>query len=51
MMNTGIMKFKNNSGKYGELVAIEGKFDIPFEIKRIYYIKNVPEQVDRKSVV
>lgn len=39
MFNTGLIKFKNISDKYGSLVPIEAKKDIPFEIKRIYYIK------------
>ena len=31
----------------GDLSFVEGSKDIPFEIKRIYYIFNVPEQAER----
>lgn len=47
MYNCGVLKFKNISGKYGTLVPIEGKRDIPFEIKRIYYITDVAKDVTR----
>ncbi|MDB1948003.1 FdtA/QdtA family cupin domain-containing protein [Clostridium tertium] len=47
MFNTGLIKFKNISDKYGSLVPIEAKKDIPFEIKRIYYIKDVKEEAVR----
>ena len=32
---------------YGSLTAIEGGKDIPFDVKRVYYIYNVPEGVRR----
>ena len=35
----------------GKLTTIEGLNDIPFEIKRVYYISNVGLDKDRKSVV
>ncbi|GAA0818598.1 sugar 3,4-ketoisomerase [Clostridium tertium] len=47
MFNTGLIKFKNISDKYGSLIPIESKKDIPFEIKRIYYIKDVKEEAVR----
>ncbi|MDP4142954.1 MAG: FdtA/QdtA family cupin domain-containing protein [Bacillota bacterium] len=47
MFNTGLIKFKDITDKYGHLTPIEGKVDIPFEIKRIYYITKVGEGVTR----
>ena len=32
---------------YGSLTAIEGGMDIPFDVKRVYYIYDVPEGVRR----
>ncbi len=43
MFNTGLIKFKNIKDQYGALVPIESKKDIPFEIKRIYYIMDVKD--------
>lgn len=34
----GIMEFKQNGDERGHLVIIEGKQDIPFDIKRVFYI-------------
>ncbi len=47
MYNSGLIKFKDISGKYGSLVPIEAKRDIPFEIKRIYYITDVAKEISR----
>lgn len=47
MFNTGIMKFKKITDKYGNLTPIESNIDIPFKIKRIYYISNVEQGVVR----
>lgn len=47
MLNSGIMKFKRVGGKYGNLVPIEGCRDIPFDIKRIYYITDVESDISR----
>lgn len=47
MYNCGVIKFKNISDKYGSLVPIESKKDIPFNIKRIYYITDVESEVTR----
>lgn len=47
MYNTGLIKFKNIEDKYGSLTPIEGKIDIPFEIKRVYYITKVGPEVTR----
>ena len=47
MFNSCLIKFKTFDNKYGELVPIEGLKDIPFEIKRVYYITNVDEGIVR----
>lgn len=47
MYNTGMYKFKVYNDKYGKLTPIEAKKDIPFEIKRVYYITNVEEGITR----
>lgn len=42
------MKFKKiGSKKRGFITALEQKKNIPFEIKRVYYIYNVPSDVTR----
>lgn len=38
---------RNEDPTYGTLTAIEGGMDIPFDVKRIYYIYDVPEGVRR----
>lgn len=47
MFNTALLKFKDITDKYGHLTPVEGKIDIPFEIKRVYYITRVQEGVTR----
>lgn len=47
MFNTGLIKFKKFLDKYGQLVSIEGIKDIPFSIKRVYYISQVGEGIER----
>jgi len=47
MYNTTLIKFKDITDKCGHLTPIEGKIDIPFEIKRIYYITRVAQGVTR----
>lgn len=47
MYNCGLIKFKKIADKYGEIVPIEGCIDIPFKIKRIYYIFDVDKEVIR----
>lgn len=43
--NTHIIEFKQNVDEYGVLIPIEAMKDIPFDVKRIYYIYNVdPDQ-------
>lgn len=47
MYNCSLIKFKNITDKYGHLTPIEGKIDIPFEIKRVYYITRVENEIAR----
>lgn len=47
MYNCGLIKFKNFRNKDGSLVPIESNKDIPFSIKRIYYISKVKENITR----
>lgn len=49
MYNCGVFKFLDITDKQGHLTPIEGTMDIPFEIKRIYYITNVKEGTVRGS--
>ena len=47
MFNCSLIKFKSFIDKYGSLTPIESKVDIPFEIKRVYYITGVNKDVTR----
>lgn len=47
MFQTGSFKFRNISDGRGNLTAIEGGVDIPFDIKRVYYITKVGEGIVR----
>ena len=47
MYNIRIIKFKKFSDKYGSLVPIEAEKDIPFAVRRIYYIFDVPAKTRR----
>jgi dTDP-4-dehydrorhamnose 3,5-epimerase-like enzyme len=53
MINTKIIKFKdiidikNDQRPMGHLTPVEGNIDIPFDIKRIYYLTCVPENTIR----
>ena len=47
MYNSGILRFKKISDEYGGLTPIEGGADIPFEIKRVYYIYDVKPDATR----
>lgn len=47
MYNCSLIKFKDIQDKYGHLTPIEGTIDIPFEIKRVYYITRVEQEVTR----
>lgn len=41
------IKLKQLGDRRGNLVAIESHIDIPFDIKRVYYIYNIPESTPR----
>ncbi|MFW2490686.1 sugar 3,4-ketoisomerase [Clostridium chromiireducens] len=47
MYNCSLFKFLSIESNYGNLTPIEELFDIPFDIKRIYYITKVPQDVSR----
>ena len=47
MENIKIKLFDVNTDKYGKLVPLEGNDTIPFDIKRVYYIYEVEEDVRR----
>ncbi|WP_139902249.1 sugar 3,4-ketoisomerase [Clostridium thermarum] len=47
MYNCSLLKFTNIKDKYGSLVPIEEMIDIPFDIKRVYYITEVPQGISR----
>ena len=47
MYNCSLLKFKEITDKYGFLTPIEEKVDIPFEIKRVYYITRVEQGIAR----
>lgn len=39
--NTRMIDFREHGGEYGSLVALEGNHEIPFQVKRVYYIYDV----------
>ncbi|OAA94208.1 sugar 3,4-ketoisomerase [Clostridium coskatii] len=43
MYNCTLLKFKDILSKYGHLTPIEGFYDVPYEIKRVFYIYGVPQ--------
>lgn len=47
IFNTALIRLKDYSDEYGHLTPIEAKKDIPFEIKRVYYISKVDPEVRR----
>ena len=47
MYNCSLFKFVNINSKYGDLTPIEEMVDVPFDIKRIYYITKVPQGIER----
>jgi dTDP-4-dehydrorhamnose 3,5-epimerase-like enzyme len=47
MYNCSLLKFININSKYGDLTPIEEMVDVPFDIKRIYYITKVPPGIER----
>lgn len=46
-MNHKIINFKTNGDDRGSLIAIENNHNIPFDIKRVYYIFDTKEGVRR----
>lgn len=42
-MTTKILSFNEISDKRGQLVSLESGINVPFEIKRVYYIYDVPK--------
>lgn len=42
-----VIDFKSLGDERGELIAIENKKNIPFEIKRVYYVFNTKKNVAR----
>lgn len=47
MKDFKIIEWKENGDERGKLVVIEGEKDIPFEIKRIFYIYGMDKEVIR----
>lgn len=47
MKNVANIQFNPHSDNYGQLIALEELHEIPFPIKRVYYIYNVEEGVRR----
>lgn len=47
MINIGLLEFKHYTDEYGSLVALEENNNIPFDIKRVYYIYGVLTNVRR----
>ena len=45
--NIKLIEFSENGDERGRLVVIEGKNDIPFDIKRIFYIYGTKDNVIR----
>lgn len=46
-MNVSIIGFSKHTDKYGNLVPVEANDSVPFDIKRVYYIYNVEQDVRR----
>ena len=40
-------KLKTFTDKRGSLTIVEGRYDIPFDIQRVYWIHNVPQGEER----
>lgn len=47
MKNVKLLQYKDYTDKYGHLTPLEGNGDIPFKIKRVYYISKVKSDVRR----
>lgn len=46
-MDCRLINFKIRGDERGSLIAVEGNQDVPFEIKRVYYIFNTKTDVPR----
>ena len=46
-MNCHRIQFKRLGDGHGDLTALEGSAEVPFEIRRVYYITQVPGDVTR----
>lgn len=46
-MNIKMIRFKKIGNDVGHLTPVEGELDIPFSIRRVYYITCVPNGVTR----
>lgn len=47
LTNCHMIQLKRIGGDLGALTALEGAREVPFDIKRVYYITDVPENVTR----
>lgn len=47
MASYKLLDFKIRGDERGSLVAIEGGYDVPFDIKRVYYIFDTKEGITR----
>ncbi|MDN3954877.1 sugar 3,4-ketoisomerase [Sporolactobacillus laevolacticus] len=47
MYNCALLKFKDIVSKDGHLSSIEEQIDVPFEIKRVYYVTGVAQEAER----
>lgn len=45
--NCRMVSFRTFGGEWGNLNAIEGGQDVPFDVRRVYYITQVPAGVTR----
>lgn len=47
IQNCRMISFKRIGGDFGALTAIEGEQDVPFQVRRVYYITDVPREAAR----
>lgn len=47
IQNCRMISFKRIAGEFGALTPIEGEQDVPFQIRRVYYITDVPRETAR----
>lgn len=46
-MEIKLLELEEKKGDKGTLIAVEGNLSLPFEIKRVYYMYNVPSGMAR----